>query len=68
MNDPTANMVRAFEIRVGDLLAEDNLMVVRIEGFGGDEMGPAIWRFYDWVGANVTYPYAALVKVERGEA
>lgn len=67
MNDPTANMVRAFEIHEGDLLTEDNLMVARVEGIGGDEMGPAIWRFYDPFGAHVSYPYAALVEVsDRG--
>ncbi len=68
MKDPTANMVRAFEIQLGDLLYEDNLRVDRIEGLGGDETGPAVWRFYDMYGQHVTYPYAALVVVNRGSA
>jgi hypothetical protein len=65
MNDPTANMVRAFEVQLGVVLAEDNLTVDHIEGLGGDETGPAVWRFYDRYGCYVTYPYAALVVVVK---
>ena len=65
MNDPTANMVRAFEIQLGTLLLEDNLKVDRIEGLGGDETGPAVWRFYDCYGGYIDYPYAALVEIQK---
>jgi hypothetical protein len=72
MNDPTADLIRAFEVRVGDFIACDNpwwFRVYEIEGIGGDEMGPAVWRFYDRnpdIGGTVEFPYAALVRVYRG--
>jgi putative component of membrane protein insertase Oxa1/YidC/SpoIIIJ protein YidD len=70
VNDPTANMVRAFEIREGDWIWTHDwrdwpFQVDMIEPLGGDEMGPALWRFTDcapWIGGSVDYPYAALVE------
>lgn len=68
MNDPTANLVRAFEIRVGDRIVvpvDYGLRVDEIEELGGDEMGCAVFKFIqNGMSGRTTYsvPYAALVK------
>ena len=72
MKDPTADLIRAFEIRVGDriVIPQDfEVTVDEINPIGGDEYGPAAWEFVcgkqrDGV-YRYTVPYAALVKVKR---
>lgn len=69
MPDPTAGMVRAYEIKVGDFIDSNGdpwwFLVDEIIPLGGDEMGPAVFRFVDRnpdIGGAIDFPYAALVK------
>lgn len=69
MPDPTAGMIRAFEVKVGDYISNgDNpwwFLVSLIIPLGGDEMGPAVFRFVDLnpdIGGTLDLPYAALVR------
>jgi hypothetical protein len=70
MKDPTANLVRAFEVKEGDWIkppGESEFYIVdAIEELGGDEMGCAVFRFTDMLYSpysSFDYPYAALVEV-----